>query len=690
VRIGVVGAGPSGLYFSVLMARTGVHDITVFERNPRGATYGWGVVFSEGTLTELAEVDYLTYLDLERSLVRWSAIDIRHRQSAIRSYGHGFSAISRHTLLRVLEDRALELGVRINFETAVTAADFGSGFDLVIAADGVNSGLRHHHHRVFQPTLYEHPTRYIWLGAPFAFDAFTFIFVQTPEGLFQAHAYPYDANGSTFIVETTEDTWRRSGMDDATEDESVAFCAKLFADHLEGSPLRSNRSLWNRFVTLSNRHWYMWEAEGPPLVLMGDAAHTAHFSIGSGTKLALEDAAGLYQALNANPGSIHSALAAYEAERQPPVARFQEAARDSARYFEFVGHHLQLEPETFAFNLLTRSGRVSHLDMERRDPALTIAADRLVAGIERGEVVPPPSHTAFTVGGLTLSNRLVGDVDHASGEALVLTPTIAVDPVGRSHPDAPVAGPGAGRYPTAEGGAVGVVIGHAGARASTRPPEHGFDRPLVSGWEPLACSPIPYTTAHRVPREMSEDDMAEVGGAFGAAAGWAAERHFSLLMVDASRGGLLAGFLSPLTNQRVDRYGGDVSSRLRFPLEVIGQVRASWGGPLAVRLSLTDWARGGSTLEDAIAIAFSFASAGVSVVEVVGGGTVANAEPIYRRGYLLPIAAEVRQRAEVAVLVGGGITSRDEADTAIAAGRADLIRIDPYLYRRPLMRNLRL
>ncbi len=687
MKIGVVGAGPSGLYFSVLMARTGAHDVTVFERNPRGATYGWGVVFSEGTLAELAEVDYLTYLDLERSLVRWSAIDIRQQHSTIRSYGHGFSAISRHTLLRVLEDRAEELGVRINFETEVSPTDLGSGFDLVVVADGVNSGLRSHHQRAFGPTLHEHPTRYIWLGAPFAFDAFTFVFAPTPSGIFQAHAYPYDADGSTFIVETTEETWQRSGMNDANEDESVAFCSKLFADHLDGNSLRSNRSLWNRFVTLRNRHWFLSESGGPPLVLMGDAAHTAHFSIGSGTKLAMEDAAGLYQALNAHPANLRLALAEYEAERRPPVARFQEAARDSARYFEFVGHHLQLDPATFAFNLLTRSGRVTHLDMERRDPSLTIAADRLVAGIDSGEVVPPPSLTAINVGGLDLPNRLVADFYNGAGEGLLLTPTVAVDDVGRSHSGSPVAGPEDGRFVTDSGRAVGVVIGHAGARASTRPPGDGLDRPLrEGGWEPIACSAIPYTHAHRVPRPISDADMSGVSAAFGAAAAWASEMGFALLVVDAARGGLLAGFLSPVTNHRSDRFGGDVTARLRFPLEVFEAVKESWRGPLAVRLSVTDWIRGGTPLEDSIAIASGFAGAGASLVEVVGGGTVAEAEPGYRRGYLISMAAEVRQRAGVAVLVGGGITSRDEADTALAAGRADLIRIDPYLYRRPLMR----
>ena len=692
MKIGVVGAGPSGLYFSVLMARTGAHNVTVFERNARGATYGWGVVFSEGTLAELAEVDYLTYLDLERSLVRWSAIDIRHHNSTIRSYGHGFSAISRHTLLRVLEDRADELGVRVNFETEVSAPDLssgevGSGFDLVVAADGVNSGLRSHHQRVFQPSLHEHPTRYIWLGAPFAFDAFTFVFAPTPAGLFQAHAYPYDAEGSTFIVETTEETWQRSGMNDAGEDESVAFCSKLFAEHLDGNLLRSNRSLWNRFVTLRSRHWYSMGAGGPPLVLMGDAAHTAHFSIGSGTKLAMEDAASLYQAINAHPDNLRLALAEYEADRQPPVARFQEAARDSARYFEFVGHHLQLDPATFAFNLLTRSGRVTHLDMERRDPSLTIAADRLVAGIDAGEVVPPPCLTAVNIGGLDLPNRLVADFDDGAGEGLLLTPTVAVDNVGRSHLGSAVVGSEAGRYSAYRGQAVGVVIGHAGARASTRAPGNGLDRPLrEGGWEPIACSAIPYSPAHRAPRSMSDADMTGVIAAFAAAAAWARELGFSLLMVDAARGGLLAGFLSPVTNHRSDRFGGEVNARSRFPLEVFQTVKENWSGPIAVRLSVTDWIRGGNSLEDSIAITAGFAAAGASLVEVVGGGTVAEAEPGYRRGYLISVAAQVRQRVGVAVLVGGGITSRDEADTAIAAGRADLIRMDPYLYRRPLMR----
>jgi anthraniloyl-CoA monooxygenase len=683
----VVGAGPSGLYFSVLMARTGTHDVTVFERNPRGATYGWGVVFSEGTLAELAEVDYLTYLDLERALVRWSAIDIRHPNSTIRSYGHGFSAISRHTLLRVLEDRAAELGVAVNFEAEVSAPDImGSGFDLVVAADGVNSGLRSHHRHIFRASLHEHPTRYIWLGAPFALDAFTFAFAPTSAGLFQAHAYPYDSVGSTFIVETTEGTWQRSGMNDAGEDESVAFCSKLFADHLDGNPLRSNRSLWNRFVTLRNRHWYSMEAGGPPLVLMGDAAHTAHFSIGSGTKLAMEDAAGLYQALNAHPDDLLLALVEYEADRQPPVARFQEAARDSARYFESVGHHLQLDPATFAFNLLTRSGRVTHLDMERRDPSLTIAADRVVAGIEAGEVVPPPSLTAVNVGGLLLPNRLVADFEDGAGEGLLLTPTFAVDDVGRSHPGAAVIGSDASRYFVDRGPAVGVVIGHAGARASSRPPEDGLDRPLREGWEPIACSAIPYSPVHPVPRSLSDADMAGVVAAFASAAAWARKLEFSLLVVDAARGGLLAGFLSPLTNHRSDGFGGDVNGRLRFPLEVFRAVITNWRGPTAVRLSVTDWARGGISIEDSIAVASGFAAAGASLVEVVGGGTLAEADPVYRRGYLIATAAEVRQRAGVLVLVGGGITSRDQADSAIAAGRADLIRMDPYLYRRPLMR----
>lgn len=690
MRLAVSGAGPAGLYLSLLMARTSEHRITVFERNSEGATYGWGVVFSEGTLAELAEVDYLTYVDLNRALVRWSAIDIRHRGATVRSIGHGFSAISRRTLLGVLLHRARELGVDVHFEAEMSPAEILAGpYDLVVAADGVNSSLRQFHVENFGLHTEVHPTRYIWLGLPEAFDAFTFIFEETPYGLFQVHGYPYDASGSTFIVETTERNWRQAGLHHADEAESVAFCEKVFADHLDGAPLLSNRSLWNAFVTVRNNTWHHLRGPGAPVVLIGDAAHTAHFSIGSGTKLAMEDAASLYRALSAYP-DLATALSIYEADRQPPVARFQEAARDSAHYFEGVDQYLDLGVETFAFNLLTRSGRVTRIDMERRDPSLTLAADRAIAGVDRGLVVAAPSQTPISIGGLRLDNRMVAIAGQQDAHGLVMTPTWSVSPEGRQHPGAPTMGDDSVEDLRAQlqeikdhNSAAGVVIGHAGPRASCLTPELGLDRPLrVNGWEILSCSPLPYVSSQSVPRALDAGDMKRITGAFQTAAEFGVVAEADLLLVDAAHGHLLATFISPLTNRRQDEYGGNLEGRMRFPLEVMAAVRKVWKGPLGVRFSATDWAKGGTTREEAVAIARAFTGAGADLIEVAGGGTTIRAEPVYRRNFLLGLASEIKHRAGVKVLVGGGIISLDDADTAIAAGRADLIRLNPYLYRR--------
>ncbi|MGH8928069.1 MAG: FAD-dependent monooxygenase, partial [Acidimicrobiia bacterium] len=641
-------------------------------------------------------IDYLTYHDLSSHLVRWSAIDIKIRGNTLRSHGHGFSALSRRALLGSLADRAVELGVTIRHETELHP-DRGDvhGFDLVVAADGVNSVWRDRYPADFGPSLDLHPTRYIWLGTPFAFEAFTFIFEETPWGLFQVHAYPYDAGGSTFIVETTDAVFHRAQLEQAGEAESLAFCEKLFVDHLQGHGLFANQSRWSTFVTLRTRSWYRLGA-GAPLVLLGDAAHTAHFSIGSGTKLAMEDAASLHQALMAHPNDVATALAVYEQERQTAVSRFQEAARDSARYFENVSHYLELPLETFAFNLLTRSGRISHLDMERRDPALTVVADRRLTDRDQGLAVERPHGTPLRIGSLHLANRLVSASGSGWGAGLWLTAAYAVEPEGRSFPDAPVLAAEGDETALSlelarsrrQGAVLGVVIGHAGARGGCRPPEDGFDRPLArGGWETLACSSVPYTPAHQPPRQATATDLERVEERFAASAKRAAAAGAQLLVVDAAQGNLLAGFLSPLTNHRLDRFGGDLAGRLRFPLLVLQGVRRVWDGLLAVRYSATDWVDGGTTIAEAVAIARSFLEVGVDLVEVAGGGTLANAYPLYRRGFLLPLATDIRLQAGVTVMVGGAFTTLDEVDTALAAGRADLIKLDPYRYQRPLTRN---
>ena len=676
MRIAVVGGGPAGLYFSLLAARQ--HDVTVFERNPPDATYGWGVVFSEGTLTELREVDHLTYLRLEENLVRWSAIDIRHRGLRLRSYGHGFSAISRRTLLAVLQNRATETGVVINFESEKGPEVLDDGYDLVVAADGVNSRLRTAVAPAIRPRIDLHPTRYIWLGAPFAFAAFTFIFQETEHGLFQVHAYPYDANGSTFIVECTESTWQQAGLDQADEAASITFCETLFVEHLRGSRLRSNRSTWIRFPTLTCRTWHHQN-----VVLLGDAAHTAHFSIGSGTKLAMEDAAGLHNALIGNPDDVSVALAAYEMERQPAVARFQQAAMDSARYFENVDRYLDLAPETFAFNLLTRSGRVTHADMERRDPALTVAADRLVTDDLYGEVITRPALAPIRLGGVLIPNRIVA-AGPGLGAGLVFSRSFAVAPAGRRHTDDPLIDeiePVSAENPVV----VGVILTHAGRRGSTRLPEHGLDRPLLrDGWETIAPSSIPYSHAHPAPRQMSDSDFETLTANYQEGAQNALLAGYEILMIDAADGGLLASFLSPLTNLRTDPWGGDIAGRTQAPVAVVAAVRSVWPGPLVMRLSASDWHPQGTTPADAVEAARILASVGVDAFEITAGGTVPHADPPFRRGHLVTLSDEIRNRAGVVTIVGGGLFTLDEVDTALAGGRADLARLNPVTYRRNL------
>ncbi len=678
MQIAVVGGGPAGLYFALLAARAGEHQVTVFERNPADATYGWGVVFSEGTLSELREVDHMTFLGLEENLVRWSAIDIHHRSWGLRSYGHGFSAISRQTLLGILQQRAMDLGVTIEFASERGPEVVEDDYDLVVAADGVNSQLRSAFESAFGPRIDFHPTRYIWLGAPFAFPAFTFIFQETPHGLFQVHGYPYSADGSTFIVECTESTWLRAGLEQADERTSLEFCEEIFAHHLGGRRLASNRSAWLSFPTLTCRTWHHRN-----VVLMGDAAHTAHFSIGSGTKLAMEDATALHQALAARPDDLAAALAAYEADRQPAVARFQLAARDSARYFENVDRYLDLSAETFAFNLLTRSGRVSHADMERRDPALTVMADRRVTGDVVGEVVSRPSLAPIRLGGVVIPNRIVAN-EWGLGAGLVFTRSFAISPEGRRHPLDPVVDEIAA-VPYKSGVALGVSLTHAGRRASSRLPESGLDRPLLrGGWETIAPSPIPYTRAHAVPREVNEGDFVRLMMDYQEGAETARSAGYDVLMIDAADGGLLASFLSPLTNQRSDGWGGDLSARARFLLAVVKAVRSVWPGPLVVRLAVSDWHADGTDPHEALEVARALAAAGVDAVDVSAGGTVPDADPPYRRGYLLAFADEICNRTRMTTIVGGGLFSLDDADTAIAAGRTDLVRLDPVMYRRNL------
>ena len=724
MKIGIIGAGPAGLYFAALMARSDPdHDITVIERNPPDATFGWGVVFSEGTLAELQDVDYETYIDITDRFVRWSAIDIRHRDRVTRSYGHGFSAISRRTLLRLLQERCRERGVELVFQDEMESLDRFADCDLIVAADGVNSRVRELRADAFRPTLDVHATKYAWFGTDLVFDAFTFIFEETPHGLFQVHAYPFDDQTSTFIVECTEAVWRNAGLAGMGEDESMAFCEEVFAEHLGGHKLMSNRSLWLSFVTVSNESWHH-----DNIALMGDAAATAHFTIGSGTKLAMEGAVALHKGLLEHPDDLEAAFASYELERQPAVARFQKAARESSDYFEHVSRYLDFDPVRFAFNLLTRSGRITHLGLEDRDPAIVAAVDRLQQAqgsggkAGPGAIVSVPAMLApLQLHDVTISNRIAlspiaddscGDgllseglratlqAAAASGVGLITTEEVAVDADARVNPGSP------GIYATEHtaawnalidgihqesGARVGMMLSHAGSRGATRPRRRGVDRPLPDGgWPLIAASPLPYTKRSSVPKEMDRRDMDRVRAEHAAAAQRAYEAGCDLLIVDLGRGHLLSSFLSPLSNHRTDEYGGDFEARLRYPLEVLTAVRQAWpvNKPLGVRLSVTDWAGGGLPISEAVKIAARCGEGGASLVEVSAGFTVHDARPEYGRLFLVPLADRIRNETGLAAMVRGGITTFDEVNTIVASGRADVCLLDPVLYQREIVQQL--
>lgn len=707
MKILIIGGGPGGLYAGLLLKKEHPEfAIQIVERNPRDATYGWGVVFSDRTLRSFREADQKTYQQITDDFVLWQAIDIFYRDQLVRCGGHSFAGLSRRRLLQILQDRCLELGVGITFEKELGDLPERDAYDLVIAADGVNSFTRDAFAGVFRPNLSLGKAKFIWLGTDRLLDAFTFVFKENQHGLFQVHAYPFDGATSTFIVECAEDVWKRAGLDQVDEMGTIAYLEELFAGFLKGRRLRSNNSKWLNFVTVKNATW-----RHENVVLLGDAAHTAHFSIGSGTKLAMDGAIALATAFRQTE-ELDRALSEYEADRRPRVQLLQDAARQSRIYFENIKRYLHLEPTQFAFHLLTRSGRITYDNLRVRDAFYLDGVDGWYAAGETRSplrIAPPPMFNQFQLRQLTLANRVAttptptygasdGVIDEAyrermvnaagSGAALLLTEPVAVSADGRITPGC------AGMYKAAHQKAwqklvttvhrdsearIGLQLNHAGRRGATRPRQHGLDFPMTKGaWPVLAPSPLPFSHYSQVPRSMDRKEFDEVRRAYVHAAEMALEAGFDLLQLHCGHGYLLSTFLSPLTNQRGDEYGGDLAGRLAFPMEIVTAVRAVWPleKPLVVALNATDWARGGWDVADAICAAGLMREKGVDLFEIVAGQTVDNDKPQYGAGYLTEFSDTIRHEAGVPTLIRGYLTTSGEINSILAAGRADLCLIE--------------
>ena len=684
MKYAVLGGGPAGLYFALLLRKADPGaDVTVIERNPADATFGWGVVFSEETLGALRDADYESFTQITESFARWNAIEIVFRDTRVRSRGHVFTGIGRKALLGILQRRCRELGVGLEFEREIRDLGELGRADLIIGADGINGLTRRTHEKTFSPSLTAHRTKYAWFGSDMALDAFTFIFRRNQHGLFQVHAYPFDARTSTFIVECPEDTWRRAGLDKASEEESMAYCTELFKPELGEQRLLSNRSAWLTFQTLRSASWHSGN-----VVLVGDAAHTAHFSIGSGTKLAMEDSIGLVDSLRRH-ADLQTALTRYEMERQPIVERFQEAAAESSSYFEDVARYQDFSPLQFAFNLLTRSRRITYGNLSQRDPGLVRAVDSAFAASAASppaselRLSPPPMFVGLSLRGLEVPNRVAGSI---AGAGLSISEFTAVSPEGRITPETP------GIYTPAQvevlrekvrlarkytGSRFALQVGHAGRRGSARPFSQGVDRPLRwGGWPLVSASPLAYSTHSRVPRELTRPEMKSVVAAFAGAAAAAAECDVDMLELNFAQGYLVASFLSPLTNLRSDDFNGDLNNRLRFPLGILDAVRTVWHGPLMVRISASDCAAGGNNLSNAVLMSRELKSHGCDLIHPVMGQTVLESRPDYGRLFGVPASDRLRNEAGIATLVSGHITTGDEVNTILAAGRADLCWLD--------------
>ncbi len=723
MKIAIIGGGPAGLYFAILMRKRHKQAaITIYERNKPEDSFGFGVVFSDATLDNLERYDAPSYKAITERFSYWDDISIHFRGSVRRISGNGFCGCSRSSLLQTLEDRAIELGVEIVHGTEVTdLAQLGSP-DLIVLADGINSRFREQNIGHFQPETDLRPNKFAWMGSTRPLDAFTFLFEETEWGPFIAHAYQYETGRSTWVFETDPETFERAGLATKSEAESAKLMEKIFGAFLQGHPILTNRSIWRNFPMIRSKRWVR-----DNMVLVGDAKATAHFSIGSGTKLAIEDAMALYESFE-KQGTVEKALAAYETGRREEVEKTQHAADVSLVWFEHLERFWNYDPVQFAFGLMTRAKAITYDNLRLRAPdfiaevdktfAKTVSAQGFAIDVEKPV---PPAFQPFKMREMTVANRLVmspmcmysaehglpGDfhlVHYGSratgGAGLIFTEMTCV------AADARITHGCAGIWNDEQEAAwkrivdfthansaakICLQIGHAGRKGATKLMWEGMDRPLPQAdWEIVSASAIPYYPESQVPRALTRADMNRIKGEFVQAAERGERAGFDMLELHCAHGYLLASFLSPLTNHRTDEYGGSLENRLRFPLEIFEALRAVWPAhkPMSVRLSATDWQPGGLSDAEAVGIAEAFKQAGVDLVDVSTGQTTREARPFYGRMFQTPFSDQIRNEAKVATMCVGAITSADQANTILAAGRADLVAlgrphlVDPFFTMR--------
>ncbi|RNF36002.1 bifunctional salicylyl-CoA 5-hydroxylase/oxidoreductase [Paracoccus methylarcula] len=721
MKILCLGGGPAGLYFAISMKlRDPAHEVTVIERNRANDTFGWGVVLSDDALSRMQNNDPKSTDAIRDSFIYWDDIAVIRDGRRDVSGGHGFAGIGRKKMLTLLQERARELGIEMRFETEFDSAEsYRADYDLVVASDGLNSRIRGEYQDVFKPDIDTRLCKFIWLGTHQKFnDAFTFIFERTEHGWMWAHVYQFDDETATFIVECSQQTWDNFGFEFMSKEEIVETCRRVFENHLDGHELMSNAAhlrgsaVWMNFPRVICERWYH-----DNVVLMGDAAATGHFSIGSGTRLAFDSAIALADYLHSEP-TLQAAFERYQEERRLEVLRLQSAARNSLEWFEDVERYFDLHPIQFTYSLLTRSQRISHENLRLRDPEWVRRAEDWFQEQAGGQTGRAPMFAPFKLREMTLKNRVVVSPmaqykavdgkptnwhlvhygERAKGGAgLVYTEMTCVSPEGRITPGCP------GLYtPEHEAAWTEIVdfvhgetdakiccqIGHSGRKGSTNIGWEGMDKSLKDGnWPVISASPIPWSPENAVPQEMTRAQMTEVTDQFVTATRMAERAGFDMIELHAAHGYLVSGFISPVSNQRGDEYGGSLENRMRWPLEVLRAMRAAWPGnkPMSVRISANDWiGEDGVTPQEAVEIARMFREAGADIIDVSAGQTTTEARPVYGRMFQTPFSDRIRNEAGIATMAVGNIYETDHVNSILMAGRADLVCLarphlaDPY------------